>query len=157
MKITRATEYGIRCVFFLSGQERGAVVGRLQIAREMEIPEQFLVKIAQNLHRAGILEIVQGAKGGFRLIADPEKLNLLDVIEAVTGEIFFNDCLMQSHRCFRDASCAIHEIWVEARESFRCIMKTATFKSLIERESCVKAGSKITETCFQDNLKEEKI
>jgi DNA-binding IscR family transcriptional regulator len=35
-----------------------------EIARRMDIPEQFLGKIALQLARAGVIEIVQGAKGG---------------------------------------------------------------------------------------------
>jgi DNA-binding IscR family transcriptional regulator len=34
----------------------------------MDIPAQFLGKIAQQLARAGIIEIVQGSKGGYRLL-----------------------------------------------------------------------------------------
>lgn len=137
MRITRATEYAIRCVFYLSQEGMDTVVSRKKIARDMEIPEQFLGKIAQQLNRAGILEIIQGAKGGLRIIADPETLSLFDVIEAIMGDIYLNDCLMPSHTCFRSPACAIHELWGKAREQFKNTLESANFAGLIERETCL--------------------
>ena len=64
MKLTRAGEYAVRCLLYLSTQGIGVVCKRKQIAVKMDIPDQFLGKIAQQLARAGFLEIVQGARGG---------------------------------------------------------------------------------------------
>ena len=65
MRLTKAGEYAIRCALFLSFQGMGVVVSKKEIARAMDIPAQFLGKIAQQLARAGIIEIVQGSKGGY--------------------------------------------------------------------------------------------
>jgi DNA-binding IscR family transcriptional regulator len=51
MKLTRAGEYAIRCVLYLSTQAQGEVIGRRAIALAMDIPNQFLGKIAQRLAR----------------------------------------------------------------------------------------------------------
>ncbi|MBW2616432.1 MAG: Rrf2 family transcriptional regulator, partial [Deltaproteobacteria bacterium] len=127
MRLTRAGEYGVRCILFLSGNGQGNVVGRKEIAKAMEIPEQFLGKIAQQLARSGFIEIIQGAKGGYRLLVSPEKISLLDVVEAVTGEIFLNDCVMRPDSCFRSPTCAIHRVWEKAREQLRETLREATF------------------------------
>jgi Rrf2 family protein len=157
MRITKAAEYAIRCVFYLSRIGTKDVVNRKQIAREMEIPEQFLGKIAQQLNRAGILEIIQGAKGGLRLSVNPETLNLFDVIEAVMGDIYLNDCLMPSNACFRNSTCAIHELWAKARDQFRNTLETATFAGLIERETCLlQQSGNITPSFEESNEKETK-
>jgi hypothetical protein len=66
MRLTRAGEYAVRCVLYLSAREEGTVVPRREVAEAMEIPGVFLGKIAQQLARSGILEIIQGARGGFR-------------------------------------------------------------------------------------------
>jgi Rrf2 family protein len=84
MRLTRAGEYAVRCVLYLSALKNGVVASRKEIAREMDIPDQFLGKIAQQLSRAGFLEIVQGPKGGFRLLISPDKMSLLDVGEEST-------------------------------------------------------------------------
>ena len=130
MRLTRAGEYAVRCVLYLSVRGEGEVVGRKEIAHEMDIPDQFLGKIAQQLSRAGILEIVQGPKGGFRLLIPPDKMSLLDVVEAVIGEIFLNDCLMRPDSCARSHACAVNKVWEKARNQLRDTLQQSTFDKL---------------------------
>ena len=137
MRLTRAAEYAVRCIVFLSGAELEKVFSRVEIARTMEIPEQFLGKIAQQLARSGFIEIIQGAKGGYRLSLSPEKITLLDVVESVTGEISLNDCITRPEFCFRSSGCSIHRVWEEAREQLRNTLREATFAKLLEGETCL--------------------
>ena len=132
MRLTRASEYAIRCVLFLSAQEEGVVVNKKEVAQEMDIPNQFLGKIAQQLSRSGILEIIQGPKGGVRLLISPEKLSLLDVIEAIIGEIFLNDCILRPDSCGRSSTCAVHNVWQKARNQLRETLREATFSKLVQ-------------------------
>lgn len=140
MRLTRAGEYAVRCVLYLADRGPGLVISRKQIAREMDIPPHFLGKIAQQLAREGIIEIVQGAKGGFRLIAAPEQVTLLQVVEAVIGEIFLNDCVMRADACHRSYACSVHNIWEEARSQLRDFLKQATFDKLLQDSSCITTG-----------------
>jgi len=140
MRLTRAGEYAVRCVLYLSTQEKGTLVRRKEIARAMDIPNQFLIKIAQQLSRSGILEIIQGPNGGFRLSIPPEKLSLLDVIEAAMGEIILNDCILRPDSCERSYTCAVHSVWQEARNQLRETLRKATFAKLVKNEGC-SAGS----------------
>lgn len=136
MRLTRAGEYAVRCALYLSFQGEGVLTRRKDIARIMDIPDQFLGKIAQQLSRARIIDIVQGSKGGYRLIIAPEKLTLLEVVEAVIGEIFLNDCLINPDACNRISACTIHEVWARARDQLRQTLREATFARLLQEESC---------------------
>ncbi len=102
----------------------------------MDIPTQFLSKIAQQLAHAGLIEIVQGSKGGLRLVVSPDKISLLDVVEAVIGEIFLNDCLLKSTSCDRSNACAAHLVWQKARNQLRTTLQDATFAKLLQEQSC---------------------
>ena len=136
MRLTRAGEYAVRCVLYLSAQKEEEMATRKEIALAMDIPEQFLSKIAQQLSRAGILQIVQGSKGGFRLVVSPEKLSLLDVVEAVTGEILLNDCLLRPDSCARSCVCSVNRVWEKARDQLRNTLRGATFAGLLKEEHC---------------------
>lgn len=136
MRLTRAGEYAVRCTIFLSYRGKGRIVSRKEIARTMEIPTQFLGKIAQHLARAGIIEIVQGAKGGYRLLIPPEQLTLLDVVEAVIGEIYLNDCVLRPDSCERSTACSVHRIWEQARDQLRSTLNQHTFAQILADDSC---------------------
>lgn len=134
MRLTRAGEYGVRCILYLSSKGVGELCNRMQIATAMDIPGQFLGKIAQQLARAGYIEIIQGAKGGLKLIVPPEKLTLLDVVEAVIGEIFLNDCILRPDSCNRSHACAAHRVWFKARNQLRDTLREATFADLLSEQ-----------------------
>jgi Rrf2 family transcriptional regulator, iron-sulfur cluster assembly transcription factor len=136
MRITRAGEYAIRCVMYMSRMERNRILSRKEVSEHMDIPDQFLGKIAQQLARAGIMEIIQGAKGGYRLLKRPKDINLLDVVETVTGEIFLNDCLMNPGSCTRSSSCAINAVWEKARNQLRATLREEDFEKLSSKEVC---------------------
>lgn len=136
MRLTKAGEYAIRCALFLSFQGMGVVVSKKEIARCMDIPAQFLGKIAQQLARAGIIEIIQGSKGGYRLLVPANELTLLDVVEAVIGEIYLNDCVVRPDACGRISACAIHTVWETARDQLRETLRQADFKSILADTSC---------------------
>lgn len=119
MMLTKAGEYAVRCMLHMAGGTIGEVVARKEIAEAMDIPGPFLAKIAQELARAGLIQIVQGPRGGYRLLKAPENVLLLDVIEAVEGEIFLNECLFRPDSCGRSTVCGVHRVWQEARKGLR--------------------------------------
>ena len=140
MRLTRAGEYAVRCVLYLASQGQGTLCARRGVAERMDIPDQFLGKIAQQLARAGLIEIVQGARGGLRLVVPPDQVTLLDVVEAVIGEIFLNDCVMRPESCDRSHACAVHCVWAKAKDQLRRTLEEATFAVLLKENDCM-AGS----------------
>lgn len=136
MRLTRAGEYAVRCMLYLSSLGIDKIGSRKDIAHAMDIPDQFLGKIAQQLARAGFLEIIQGPKGGFRLVVPPEKLTLLGVVEAVIGEIYLNDCLLRPETCYRTPDCTVHRVWEKARRQLRQTLGETTFRDLVAEPSC---------------------
>ena len=152
MRLTRAGEYAIRCVLFLSNGGTGEIASRKEISRVMDIPNQFLGKIAQQLARSGIIEIIQGARGGYRLLISPEKLSLLDVVEAVIGEIYLNDCVIRPETCENSPTCSIHRVWEKARDQLRNTLKQSTFAQILAEDSCTtELLNKASDSCDGDS------
>jgi Rrf2 family transcriptional regulator, iron-sulfur cluster assembly transcription factor len=151
MRLTRAGEYAVRCVMCLAKNGAAKIVSRHEVSASGNIPPHFLAKIAQQLSRAGIIEILQGARGGYRLLIPPEKLSLLDVIEAIIGEIFLNDCVVRPESCHASSSCAVNSVWLKARDQLRQTLNQVTFAELIEDESCCMIQTDIFQTRVQEN------
>src|SRR5512139_1563435 len=127
MEITRATEYAVRCVLHLALEPPDRVVPRREIASARSIPEHFLGKIAQRLARAGIIRIHQGARGGYELVPAPDRVTLLEVVEAGEGPLSLNKCVMHPRSRPRTCACAAHRLWSEARRQLRETLARATF------------------------------
>ena len=136
LKLTRAGEYAVRCVLFLASQGQGVLVSRRGVAEFFDIPDKFLAKIAQQLVKAGIIEIKQGARGGYLLKRSPDTLTMLEVVESIIGEIALNDCVTSAHTCKSSSNCAVNRVWTKARDQLRETLAGVTFADLLNEDSC---------------------
>ena len=136
MKLTRAGEYAIRCVLYLASQGQGTLVSRRVIADYFDIPDKFLAKIAQQLAKAGMIGIKQGARGGYVLIRDPADITMLAVVEALIGEIALNDCVISADSCRNSSNCALNRVWTKARNQLRDTLAGVNFTDLLKEDSC---------------------
>lgn len=110
---------------------------RQEIAQQADIPAHFLAKIARDLAKAGLIEIRQGARGGFILRKDPAAISLLTVVETMIGEIFLNDCIARPAGCKVSYHCAVHRVWQDARDQLRQTLRQVSFEQLIADGSCL--------------------
>ncbi|MBI5676745.1 MAG: Rrf2 family transcriptional regulator [Nitrospirae bacterium] len=129
MRITRETDYAIRCILYLSElPDKVAMAG--EIAEAMKIPKSFLAKILQKLTRAKIVHSFRGVKGGVRLAKKPEDISLLDVINTIEGDVGMNICAVNEKACDQSKECSVHHIWIEIREAVENILKRYNFENL---------------------------
>ncbi len=132
MYITREADYAVRCILLLS-KEPQRIVSAKEISRSMAIPRSFLSKILQRLSRNGIVKSTQGASGGFELARKPEKINLLEVIEAIQGPSAMSVCAIDKRACSLSRKCTVHPIWVELRNEVEKRLKKETFAKLAKK------------------------
>ncbi|GMR04608.1 MAG: Rrf2 family transcriptional regulator [Thermodesulfobacteriota bacterium] len=129
-RLSRAAEYAIRGMLYLSGKSGKVNTGIGEIAAGAGAPAPYLAKLFQNLAKKGFVRSVRGPVGGFALARPPEEISLLDIIEAVEGPVFLNDCLIRDGLCSRDKSCPVHGVWREAQYAFLDSLRSSNFKQL---------------------------
>ena len=66
MIITRETDYAIRILRSLADLQLKNI---REISDEQMIPRQFAYKISKKLERAGFIEIIRGAQGGYAALS----------------------------------------------------------------------------------------
>jgi Rrf2 family protein len=88
MKLTRATGYALQALISLAkaGPERPVVSGLIETGDGM--PGEFLRAIPKRLAQTRLLLSRKGPGGGYRLARLPQRISLLEVIEAVEGPIY---------------------------------------------------------------------
>ena len=133
MRISRETDYAIRCMLHLCA-DAGKVSMVDEIAQARDVPKSFLAKILQKLKRAKLVESFRGVKGGFRLARDPSGISLLDVIEAIQGDVGVNVCAVDELACDRSAECVVHPIWKKMSSKIKVLLKEHDLLSLAEAE-----------------------
>jgi len=108
LKLTRKTEYALMALGQLSQPEGGGVTKVREIADAHDIPFPVMAKVMQHMARAGFVEPVQGARGGYRLKMDLADVNLWQFLERMEGPLGIVDCVNVSEdECTQVESCSI--------------------------------------------------
>ena len=79
---SQTTEYALRAAVWLAENE-GHPQTTQEIAGATRVPAAYLSKCLQALGRAGLVHGARGAGGGFELTRGPDKVSVLEVINAV--------------------------------------------------------------------------
>lgn len=132
MLLNKATDYGMRVMLELASQPPAtrAVVG--EIARRQQISPAFISKVLVRLSQANLVRTYRGATGGAHLARPPEKINLLEVVEAMQGPIVFNACNIEYPPCPLKETCPISPIWREAKVSLEGLLRRTTLADLLQ-------------------------
>lgn len=79
MKLQKATRFGLYAVLELA-REPERHLSANDIADKYGISTNHLAKVLRTLGRAGLVESVRGAGGGYRFTGNPRRVTLLDII-----------------------------------------------------------------------------
>ena len=136
MRITQEADYALRMVCQLAEQE--GVVGATALTAAASVPTRFGVKILHKLSRAGLVQAVRGATGGYMLSVDAGHLTLRQVIEAIDGPIALRHCLEKDKPfpspCCSD-SCRLHCLFGTLNEMLTQRLDRVTVAMVVDR-SC---------------------
>ncbi|MEL6500601.1 MAG: RrF2 family transcriptional regulator [Cyanobacteria bacterium J06629_2] len=83
MKLTTRGHYSVKALLDLSLQPGYKPTSVKMIAQRQDLPAPYLEKLLIEMRRAGIVNSVRGAKGGYQLAAKPEQISLGKILEAV--------------------------------------------------------------------------
>ena len=92
LRLNRLTDYAIVVLGALA-YRRCDVMPTAQLATLTGLNQPTVAKVAKLLQGAGLLETRRGASGGYRLLAAPQDISLVDIVEAVEGPIAVNGCV----------------------------------------------------------------
>ncbi|MDP6407741.1 MAG: Rrf2 family transcriptional regulator [Planctomycetota bacterium] len=114
--ISQSSEHMIRALTFLAQHHgKGYFLAR-EMGAELGIPAPYLAKLLRPLVGRGVLESQRGRGGGFRLAVAPEKLTLLDIVDAQENLTGSRRCFLGQAECSDDRACPVHDTWKVASE-----------------------------------------
>ena len=128
--IRRETDYALRALARLA--LNGEFLSVSALAEAENIPEDFLRKIMQTLHHAGMVESRQGPFGGYRLALEPAQVTLLGVLEAVQGRLDLNECFEAPGACERAPRCPVRAQLTRLQAAFNDQMARVTLEQMLQ-------------------------
>ena len=134
LQISRKIEYGLRAMVFLASMPQGLTLPFREVARRMDVPEEFMAKILKTLVSRNLVISTRGARGGYRLAKPPAEISMLDVIEAVEGPVVVNVCQDSHDACALSNACTMYGVWKLGQERMLDVYRTATLDKLAMSE-----------------------
>ncbi len=139
LQISRKIEYGLRAMLCLASAAPDELVSFREIARRMDVPQDFLAKILKTLVTRHLVRSVRGARGGYSLAKNAAEISFLDVIEAVEGPIQVNVCQDEHNACRLSSACTMYGVWKLGQERMLEVYRSATLDKLAMRNLTGKA------------------
>ncbi|MFT3707548.1 MAG: Rrf2 family transcriptional regulator [Archangium sp.] len=134
-QISRKIEYGTRAMLFLASLPEGKSTSFREIARQMDIPQDFLAKIMKTLVTRELVKSVRGARGGYSLARAASNITFLEIIEAVEGPISVNVCTEKQHDdgCRFTANCTMKSVWQQGQDRMLDVYRSTRLDKLAMR------------------------
>ncbi len=139
MRVTTWTEYSLIISLHLARRAGPGIapVAARELADFERLPADYVEQILLRLRRAGLVESVRGAKGGYYLARDPSTISVRDVMTASEHQTFEVNCTshpVDADRCAPGAKCSIRPVWVALQQRVDDLLAGISLADLMKQE-----------------------
>lgn len=137
MKLSTKGRYGLRALIDLAQNSGETPVSITSISTRQEISERYLEQLMSMLKKAGLVESVRGAGGGYVLAKDMKEISVGDVLRALEGSLEPVECagLEPDGGCRASDSCVTKYVWQRINESINRTVDEIMLDQLVSESS----------------------
>lgn len=139
MRVTTWTEYSLLIALHLAkrGRTGSEPVAARELAEFERLPADYVEQILIRLRRAGLVESVRGARGGYYLAREPESITVRDVMSASEHQTFEINCTshpVDADRCHPASACSIRPVWHALQRRVDELLSGITLADLLKEQ-----------------------
>lgn len=147
MKLSTKGRYGLRAVLDLAENGQEDAVALSSVAERQEISISYLEQLIAKLKKAGIVNSVRGAQGGYFLAKKPEEISVGDILRALEGDLNPVDCpeiVGSTSTCSGADLCVTKYVWMRISDSINSTVDTMMLSELLNESNKIKLEHGIT-------------
>ena len=120
--------YALKACAMIASMPPSTRVLAKDLAKESDIPPQYLSKILHKLARSGVLSSRKGIGGGFFLERDPAEIKLHEVVSPFRkkNDMVNTSCLICGDECSRGTKCPFKSYWEDAVSRYNDLLDNTT-------------------------------
>lgn len=134
MKLSTKGRYGLRAVLDIALHYEEETVALSSIAERESISINYLEQLIAKLRKAGIVNSIRGAQGGYVLAKSPEELSVGDILRALEGDLNPVDCaevLGNKSSCQSADLCVTKYVWKRISDSINTAVDNIMLSELV--------------------------
>jgi len=141
MHLKLQTDYALRVLLWLAATRRQSTVDEL--AGAFRVSREHLVKIVQELARAGLVATRAGRGGGVHLAREPHEVRVADVVARFEGRDAVVGCLTDPDACGLHPGCDLRRLLRDAERAFYDTLGGSTLADLAasSRKALARVGA----------------
>ena len=134
MKLSTKVRYGVRAMIDLANNQNGSTPILVKsISERQEISKKYLESLLASLKAAGLVRSVRGAKGGYVLAHEPDKITMEQITTALDGPPILVECVTDPELCERSCICVARELWKDMTDSLLERLKSTTLADMAKK------------------------
>ena len=130
MRLTHFSDYALRVLMYAAMRGENLITIE-ETAGLYGISRAHLMKVANQLTRAGYLKAIRGRSGGLALAKRPDSICLGDVLRATEPDFALVECFTADNRCLITPRCRLRGALHEALAAFVGTLDGYTLADLI--------------------------
>lgn len=151
MKLSTKGRYGLRAVIDLAIHNDEEAVALSQIAERQGISMNYLEQLIAKLKKAGIVNGIRGAQGGYKLAANADEISIGDILRALEGDLNPVDCSEVngtdgSNVCSNSDSCVTKYVWKRISDSINEAVDGIMLSELVDESKKIQAENSGNDT-----------
>jgi Rrf2 family transcriptional regulator, nitric oxide-sensitive transcriptional repressor len=133
MRLTSYSDYALRMLIYVAVHP-DKLVTIAEISKSYSISKNHLMKIANELAAADILQSARGRNGGLRLAKAPADISIGAVLRMTEAGTALVECFdPASNGCVITRACRLKHVLARALEAFYATLDEASLADLVER------------------------
>jgi Rrf2 family protein len=144
MKLSTKGRYGLRAVLDLALHNEEEAVALSQIAERQGISMSYLEQLISKLRKAGIVNGIRGAQGGYVLAVPAEELSVGDILRTLEGDLYPVDCSeinSGDDTCSKSYTCVTKYVWKRISDSINDVVDGIMLSDLVKKSKKAQAES----------------
>jgi len=142
MKISTKGEYGVRAMLELAMEYGEGPIPLKVVAQRQGISEPYLEQLMATLRKAGLVQSVRGAQGGYELAQPPEATLVGDIVRALEGPVAPMECVQHPtslEACGQVTRCAVQLLWQRLAATMNEVLDQTSLADLVRETKRLQA------------------
>jgi Rrf2 family nitric oxide-sensitive transcriptional repressor len=130
MRLTTFSDYALRVLMYAASQNERLITIE-ETAKIYGISRAHLMKVVNQLTKAGFLKATRGRTGGLALGKSPKKIRLGDVVRVTEPDFALVECFTPGGNCLISPRCRLRGVLKEALAAFVATLDSYTLADLM--------------------------